>query len=118
MATLSTHLLNSTDGSHAGHVGIGVFQINSAGQRLCVLDKATDGGGRFAEAIELPLDSAACTYEMVIQSGAYFAAHGMAGAEREIVKEIVIRFAMPDPAGSYHIPLMIAPHSYSVWWSA
>jgi 5-hydroxyisourate hydrolase len=55
---------------------------------------------------------------MVIQSGAYFAAHGLAGAERQIVKEIVIRFAMPDPAGSYHIPLMIAPHSYSVWWSA
>ncbi len=118
MATLSTHLLNSTDGSHAGHVGICVFQLTSDGQRLRLLDKASDSGGRFAEAIDLPVDSARFDYEMVIQSGAYFAAHGMAGAERQIVKEIVIRFAMPDPQGSYHIPLMIAPHSYSVWWSA
>jgi 5-hydroxyisourate hydrolase len=118
MATLSTHLLNSTDGSHAGHVGICVFQVHSNGQRLRLLDKATDSGGRFTEAIELPMDSAQLAYEMVIQSGAYFAANGLAGAERQIVKEIVIRFAMPDPQGSYHIPLMIAPHSYSVWWSA
>jgi len=118
MATLSTHLLNSTDGSHAGHVGICVFQLTSDGQRMRLLDKATDGGGRFTEAIELPMDSAQLAYEMVIQSGAYFAANGLAGAGRQIVKEIVIRFAMPDPEGSYHIPLMIAPHSYSVWWSA
>ena len=118
MATLSTHLLNSVDGSHAGHVGISVFQLNSDGQRLRLLDKATDSGGRFAEAIDLPVDSARFDYEMVIQSGAYFAARGLTGADRQIVKEIVIRFAMPDPEGSYHIPLMIAPHSYSVWWSA
>ena len=65
-----------------------------------------------------PMDCAQLAYEMVIQSGAYFAANGLAGAGRQIVKEIVIRFAMPDPEGSYHIPLMIAPHSYSVWWSA
>jgi 5-hydroxyisourate hydrolase len=118
MATLSTHLLNSTDGTHAGHVGIRVFQLGSDGQRLRMLDKATDDGGRFSESINLPADSAHLDYEMVIQSGAYFAARGFNGAGRQIVKEIVIRFTMPDPLGAYHIPLMIAPNSYSVWWSA
>ena len=118
MATLSTHLLNSTDGTHAGHVGIRIFQLGSDGQRLRMLDKATDDGGRFSESINLPSDSAHLDYEMVIQSGAYFAARGLNGAGRQIVKEIVIRFTMPDPLGAYHIPLMIAPNSYSVWWSA
>jgi 5-hydroxyisourate hydrolase len=118
MATLSTHLLNSTDGTHAGHVGIRVFQLGSDGQRLRMLDKATDDGGRFSESINLPADSAHLDYEMVIRSGAYFAARGFNGAGRQIVKEIVIRFTMPDPLGAYHIPLMIAPNSYSVWWSA
>ena len=118
MATLSTHLLNSTDGTHAGHVGIRVFQLGSDGQRVRMLDKATDDGGRFSESINLPSDSAHLDYEMVIQSGAYFAARGFNGAGRQIVKEIVIRFTMPDPLGTYHIPLMIAPNSYSVWWSA
>ena len=37
---------------------------------------------------------------------------------KQILKEVVIRFAMPDPTGSYHIPLMLAPNSYSVWWSS
>ena len=118
MATLSTHLLNSTDGTHAGHVGIRVFQLGSDGQRVRMLDKTTDDGGRFSESISLPLDSAKFDYEMVIQSGAYFAARGLTGTGRQIVKEIVIRFTMPDPLGAYHMPLMIAPNSYSVWWSA
>jgi 5-hydroxyisourate hydrolase len=118
MATLSTHLLNSTDGTHAGHVGIRVFQLGSDGQRVRMLDKATDDGGRFSESISLPLNSAHFDYEMVIQSGAYFAAREAGSAGRQIIKEIVIRFAMPDPLGAYHIPLMIAPNSYSVWWSA
>ena len=118
MATLSTHLLNSIDGTHAGHVGIRVFQLGSDGQRLPMLDKSTDHGGRFAESISLPSDSANFDYEMVIQSGAYFSAREVNSAGRQIVKEIVIRFAMPDPLGAYHIPLMISPNSHSVWWSA
>lgn len=118
MATLSTHLLNLTDGTHAGDVNICVFQVGNDGQRRSLLAKATDGGGRFSEALALPSDSASWNYELVIQSGAYFATRGIADTDRQIVKEIVIRFAMPDPEGKYHIPLMIAPHGYSVWWSA
>ena len=54
MATLSTHLLNSTDGTHAGHVGIRVFQLGSDGQRVRMLDKTTDDGGRFPNPSAFP----------------------------------------------------------------
>jgi 5-hydroxyisourate hydrolase len=30
----------------------------------------------------------------------------------------VVRFTTPDPDSSYHIPIIMAPNSYSCWWSA
>jgi 5-hydroxyisourate hydrolase len=53
-----------------------------------------------------------------LQTGNYFVAQSLPQPTKQIVKEVVIRFSMPDPNGSYHIPLMIAPNSYSVWWSS
>ncbi|MBT6099676.1 MAG: hypothetical protein HOH05_15115, partial [Marinovum sp.] len=35
----------------------------------------------------------------------------------QIMDQIVIRFSMPNPDGKYHIPVIISPNSYSVWWS-
>jgi 5-hydroxyisourate hydrolase len=55
---------------------------------------------------------------MVLQAGAYFAARAPEKEGRQIVREVVIRFAMPDPEARYHIPLILAPHSYAVWWSS
>ena len=33
------------------------------------------------------------------------------------VTEIVIKFNMKNPKKKYHIPVIIAPNGYSVWWS-
>ena len=33
------------------------------------------------------------------------------------VTDIVIKFKMKNPKKKYHIPVIIAPNGYSVWWS-
>jgi len=38
-------------------------------------------------------------------------------ARLHIMDEIIFRFSMPDREGHYHIPIIINPNSYSVWWS-
>ena len=38
-------------------------------------------------------------------------------AKLQIMDEIIFRFSMPDREGHYHIPIIINPNSYSVWWS-
>ena len=35
----------------------------------------------------------------------------------EIVSEIVVRFNMENPNKKYHIPIIISPNGYSIWWS-
>ncbi len=118
MATLSTHTLNSIDGTHAGHVGISLSRIGPDGARTQIFSKATDAGGRLSERIEIAAADASVDFELVFRTGAYFAQQNLPLPGMRIVKDVVLRFSMPDPNAAYHIPLMIAPNSYSAWWSS
>jgi 5-hydroxyisourate hydrolase len=118
MATVTTHLLNSVLGTHAGGVGIALLRIGSSGARTVVFERNTDAGGRLSETVKIAEEYAAAEYELVFQTGQYFAAQSLPQPAKQIVKEVVVRFSMSDPNASYHIPLMIAPNSHSVWWSS
>lgn len=118
MATLSTHTLNSVDGTHAGMVGVSLYRVAPDGQRLPVFSAATDAGGRLAQTIaEADVDPEA-DYELVFRTGAYFAARALPLPGLRLQKDVVIRFRMPDPEAAYHMPLVMAPNGYSVWLSS
>ena len=117
MAVVTTHLLNSVLGTHAGGVGIELLRIEPSGVRTIMFERETDAGGRLAETVKTSKEHDA-EYELVFQTGRYFVARSAPQPTKQIVKQVVIRFSMPDPNASYHIPLMIAPNSYSVWWSS
>ena len=76
-----------------------------------------DEGGRLSETVALTPADAERRFELLFHSGPYFAAQAIPKAGMQIIQEVVIRFAMPDPDARYHMPLMLAPNSYSVWWS-
>ena len=115
MAIISTHTLNSVDGSHAGNIRLAILRIGGAGQRETILTGETDEGGRFVRELpETEIDPDA-DYEMVLQVGAYFDPQGLNSANGRNLTEVVMRFKMPDATGRYHMPFMLAPNSYSVW---
>jgi 5-hydroxyisourate hydrolase len=118
MAVVTTHLLNSVLGTHAGGVGVVLQRIEPSGARTIVFERKTDAGGRLSETVKIAEGHADAEYELVFQTGHYFAGQSLPLPAKQIVTEIVIRFSMPDPNASYHIPFMIAPNSYSVWWSS
>jgi 5-hydroxyisourate hydrolase len=117
MATLSTHTLNSVDGTHAAHVGVSLFRILPDGTRMPMLASATDAGGRLSERIDAATIDPASDYELVFQTGTYFSTRGLPLPGLRLQKEVVIRFRMPDPDAAYHMPLVMAPNGYSVWLS-
>ena len=51
-----------------------------------------------------------CDYEMVCKTADYF-------SKKKIVSEIIIKFRMEDPKKKYHLPIIISPNGYSIWWS-
>ena len=110
MVTLSSHLLNSVDGTHASGVEIIIYQINSSGGKKIFFEAKTDEGGRILKDFELSNDDCACDYEMVCKTAKYF-------SEKKVVSEIIIKFKMEDPKKKYHLPIIISPNGYSIWWS-
>ena len=116
MATISSHTLNSVDGTHAGGIKVTLCRLGADGARAVVFETATDDGGRFSETVDGP--DANATYELVFETGAYFSGRAQQTDRPQFLREIVIRLQMPDPEERYHLPLMLAPNSYSVWWSS
>ena len=110
MATISSHLLNSVDGTHANGVKVTIYQINSSGEKKIFFETETDEGGRILKDFELANNDCACEYEMVCKTADYF-------SEKKIVSEIIVKFKMEDPKKKYHLPIIISPNGYSIWWS-
>ena len=117
MALLTTHTLNAVDGTHAGPVDVALFQVDEAGSRKRIFSDATDEGGRLSRTIQDSDIVPACSYELVFQTGAYFKTKKFTATKTQIIEEVVIRFTMPDAGGKYHIPVILSPNGYSVWWS-
>ncbi len=73
-------------------------------------ESETDDGGRILKEFNLTEEDCLCDYEMLCKTGNYF-------SEERIVSEIIVKFKMPDPNKKYHLPIIIAPNGYSIWWS-
>ena len=110
MATLSSHLLNSVDGTHANGVKVIINQINLSGDKITFFETRTDSGGRILKDFNLSEDDCKCDYEMICKTSDYF-------SKKKIVSEIIIKFRMEDPEKKYHLPIIISPNGYSIWWS-
>lgn len=110
MATISSHLLNSVDGTHANGVKVTIYQINSSGEKKIFFETETDKEGRILKDFELSNKDCACEYEMVCKTADYF-------SEKKVVSEIIVKFKMEDPKKRYHLPIIISPNGYSIWWS-
>jgi 5-hydroxyisourate hydrolase len=114
MATVSTHLLDSVTGTHAAGVRSQLFRLDGDAGRRLLFDVATDNEGRIVEKVEIGDDTNA-EFELVFHARDYFVARGQGGDSP--LNCVVIRFVMQDDARRYHLPVMLAPHSYSTWWS-
>ena len=110
MAIFSTHLLNSVNGTHAANVKIIIYKIHQD-KRDIFIEGETDNNGRMQNEFELTKEDCESDYEMIINSCNYF------NYTSKIVNVISVKFNMKDRQKKYHIPLIISPNGYSIWWS-
>ncbi|MEM7112737.1 MAG: hydroxyisourate hydrolase [Chloroflexota bacterium] len=113
MATISSHVLDSVMGDHARGIRIQCFQV---GEETAVFDIIANEQGRINSDIQIPAPET--TYELIFHTAAYFAAQPEIPNPGQIMNEVVVRFTVPDSSSRIHIPLVLSPHSYTIWWSA
>ena len=117
MAIITSHILDSVSGTHAKGVRVDLIRIDSSDIRKVLVKTSTDQDGRIKEVVAAQKLSPDCLYELVFYAAEYHATQRYLPGRISGLEQVVIRFAISDAAARYHIPLMLAPCSYSVWLS-
>jgi 5-hydroxyisourate hydrolase len=114
MARLSTHVLDTSRGQPAQNLVIDLHLCRN-GERRHVKSAATNPDGRTGEPL-LPgelLETG--VYELTFHAGDYFLSAGIELADPPFLDHVVVRFGLADPAGNYHVPLLLSPYGYSTY---
>lgn len=112
---LSTHILDTHAGKPAAGVSIELFELSRTAEPRLVVSGVTNDDGRTGEPLisrrPLPIGR----YELRFHMGAYFAQAQIALADPPFLEVIPIQFAIAEPEGHYHVPLLVTPWSYTTY---
>ncbi len=111
---LSTHVLDTYAGKPAAGVRVELYEVGaSAISQLA--DLRTNADGRTDKPLLSGAPLRAGRYELRFHIGAYFADLGLNLPSPAFLDVVPIRFAIAEPEGHYHVPLLVTPWSYSTY---
>lgn len=114
MGRLSTHVLDTRDGTPAAGMRIELSALeNGAWRKLKALQ--TNADGRTDEPLLAGDAMRAGEFRIVFHVAEYFRARGLALPEPPFLDRVPIRFGIADAEGHYHVPLLCSPWSYSTY---
>ena len=96
MAIVSSHLLSSTDGSHASGVRVIINQIKKNGKRNKIYQSKTDKNGRVSKEFSLSKKDCLLKYELIFNLEKYY-------KKKTNVSDIIIKFNIKNQKKNYHI---------------
>ena len=114
MARLSTHVLDISRGKPAQNVVIDLH-ICLNGERRHLTTSVTNADGRTGEPLLSGDRLEAGVYELTFHAGDYFRGAAVELSDPPFLDRVVVRFGLADPAGSYHVPLLLSPYGYSTY---
>ena len=114
MGQLTTHVLDISAGLPASGVRIELHERTPAGLRL-LTTAATGPDGRIPAPLLAGAAFKAGSYLLIFQTAAYFRARGVQLPEPAFLECASIEIGIAAPDQHYHVPLLIAPWSYSVY---
>ncbi|GAB2181704.1 hypothetical protein DLREEDagrD3_19270 [Denitratisoma sp. agr-D3] len=114
MAKLSTHVLDTAAGVPAAGMAFSLERIDVAGPTL-LKRGVTNGDGRNDGPLLTAEEMQVGRYELHFDVAAYFKARGVPQSEPPFLDVVTLRFAIADVNGSYHVPLLVSPWSYSTY---
>ena len=115
MGKLSTHVLDTMHGCPAAGMAVTLQRLHGErAETLATLVLNADGrndGGPLLEADRM----VAGRYRLVFSVAQYFLARGVALPDPPFLDEVPLEFGIADPAGHYHVPLLVSPWAYSTY---
>ncbi len=115
MGQLTTHVLDISTGLPASGLRIDVQEWPPSAASRPVTHATTGPDGRLSAPLLAGEALRAGRYSLTFHVADYFRGRGVALPEPAFLEEAVIRIGIADPGQHYHVPLLIAPWSYSVY---
>jgi 2-oxo-4-hydroxy-4-carboxy-5-ureidoimidazoline decarboxylase len=112
---LSTHVLDTRIGRPAANVAVELAELCQNGAARVVAQAMTNADGRTDRPLIAEQPIPIGTYELRFNVGGYFARQGEAAADPPFLGIVPLRFAVAEPEGHYHVPLLVTPWSYSTY---
>ena len=118
MATFSTHLLNSLDGTHLSNVNVELVEISYDGHRKVIANQKTDSGGRISLEFN-PTISDNIDHEVIVSlpNSFYCLDHEDQTQKNVQVRNVSVGIKFEKANGSYHMPFILSPYGFSSWVS-
>lgn len=109
---LTTHVLDTSRGRPAAGLRIDLSLVEGDGRSRLIKTVTTNADGRSEAPLLGPAEMRAGRYELLFHVGAYFRAAGAALTDPPFLDQVPVRFAIAEPAGHYHVPLLVSPYGY------
>jgi 5-hydroxyisourate hydrolase len=114
MGQLTTHVLDISAGLPAAGVRIELHERTAAGLRQ-LTTTTTGPDGRASAPLLAGADFKSGTYQLTFHIAAYFRSRGVKLPEPAFFEQANIQIGVATADQHYHVPLLIAPWSYSVY---
>jgi 2-oxo-4-hydroxy-4-carboxy-5-ureidoimidazoline decarboxylase len=112
---LSTHVLDTHAGHPAQGVAVELCEIESSGAARVIKRSKTNADGRTDTPLFTGMPIPIATYELRFAVADYFAKARAPMADPPFLDIVPVRFAVAEPEGRYHVPLLVTPWSYSTY---
>ena len=112
---LSTHVLDTHAGAGGAGVTIELLELAAHGAPHVIASVTTNLDGRSDQPLiggrPIPIGR----YELRFHVGAYFTGRGAPQSDPPFLDVVPVAFAVAEPEGHYHVPLLVTPWSYSTY---
>ncbi len=112
---LSTHVLDTQRGRPAQGIAVGLYELDRADCARLVTEAVTNADGRTDQPLIACRPVPIARYELRFTVSTYFQRQGVVLADPPFLDTVPIRFAVAEPEGHYHVPLLVTPWSYTTY---
>jgi 2-oxo-4-hydroxy-4-carboxy-5-ureidoimidazoline decarboxylase len=112
---LSTHVLDTHSGKPAAGIALELVELSELGSSRVITRAITNDDGRTEKPLIGSRPVPIGRYELAFAVGDYFAARGVPLADPPFLDRIPLRFAVSEPEGHLHVPLLVTPWSYATY---
>jgi 2-oxo-4-hydroxy-4-carboxy-5-ureidoimidazoline decarboxylase len=112
---LSTHVLDTHSGRPAGGLWLALRELSDRDDPRLIAHVATNADGRTDAPLIHGRPVPIGRYELRFAVGDYFAGLGTALPDPPFLDVVPVRFAVAEPEGHYHVPLLVTPWSYTTY---